>query len=239
VKKGVFTIALCCISILVCYIFNFANQRNINKKISDVEVKIIENTRGVISEASVRKIISKNFEKDFENKIKDLNLKDIESNIKASGYVRDVEVATKVNGVLYVELTPKVPKARVLEKKDFYLDKNGYKLPLSNDLSARVPVLYNFKKNSHRDDIALILQKIEEHPFLLNNIIAIRCLKTKTYVLEFRYKDFDIFLGNTKEIDLKINNLKAFLLLLDNQKKIGEYKRINLEVTNQVIATKK
>jgi len=239
VKKQLFTLGFVAILLLLMYVFGFSNYRNSRKIISDISVIIDEDSRGVISEASVRKIIEKSLSFDFENKIKDLNLVQIEKDIRLSGYVSKVEVCMGINGILQVQLTPKLAKARVLEKSAFYLDKNGYELPLSDDFSARVPVVYNFNSSTHREDLALILQNIDAHHFLKENVVSIRCLKKRTYALGFRYRYFDAFLGNTEEIDRKIRNLKAFLLHFDAQKNPLVYKRINLEVTNQVIATKK
>ena len=62
----------------------------------------------------------------------------------------------------------------------------------------------------------------------------------KNYItLNFRGYEFDIELGENKNIDRKIKNFKAFYHRSINNETLNNYSKINLQFENQVVCSNK
>ena len=78
----------------------------------------------------------------------------LEAQFESMPSVKKAEVYTTLNGVLFVDVTQRTPLVRIFTKRgSFYLDKEGYVMPLSNSYTAKVPVA-NGEINVGYDDVA-------------------------------------------------------------------------------------
>src|SRR5690606_21199137 len=77
------------------------------------------------------------------------------------------EVYINVNGRLIVEVTQKKALARVMSSNgSYYLDDKANKMPLSDQFSAHVPVVYSELKESNKEIFAQLLNTIHNDEFL-------------------------------------------------------------------------
>jgi len=69
-----------------------------------------------------------------------INLHDLESKLRANPFVEFAKVYADMDGVIMIEISQRQPILRVMNQfdQDFYIDKNGLKIPLSENFTARV-----------------------------------------------------------------------------------------------------
>ena len=78
--------------------------------------------------------------------ITDFNLRKLEQLLEVNAWVKDANLYFDNREVLHVSIKEKEPVARIFTTagKSFYIDNEGEKMPLSEMMSARVPVFTNF-----------------------------------------------------------------------------------------------
>ncbi len=129
--------------------------------------------------------------------------------------------------------------ARVMNGSgSFYIDENGDKMPLSNQFSAHVPIVYGELKPNNREVFADLLNTINNDEFLKTSITSIKINSDQSLIFSVREYDYSIEFGHLKEIEKKFDNYKAFVHYSKKDTLIGYYKNVNLRFTEQVICTK-
>jgi len=153
--------------------------------------------------------------------------------------IKEAQVHMSVNGVLTAEISQKKPIARVSTNASYYIDDEGSYMPLSSNYSARVPLITGTVLKNDLSNVFTIAKKIEADEFLQKHVVEIHQNKDKTIDLKIRLSDFKIQLGSLKQLDKKINNLKAFYQKASKDKTLNNYSVVNLKFDSQVICTKK
>jgi len=105
--------------------------------------------------------------------ITDFNLRKLEQLLEVNAWVKDANLYFDNREVLHVSIEEKEPVARIFTTagKSFYIDNEGEKMPLSEMMSARVPVFTNFpdKKVLSTKDTLLLNDIIKTASFILND----------------------------------------------------------------------
>ena len=78
---------------------------------------------------------------------------------------------------------------------------------------------------------------------VLNNSYSNVCVKqvyydNKTYELVLNNVDMKVVLGNDKNVDVKLMNMKYFLEKMQGSPELANYNKINFNFENQVVCTK-
>src|ERR1700748_814664 len=73
-------------------------------------------------------------------KMDNINLHDLESKLRANPFIELAKVYADMDGVIMIEIAQRQPILRIMNQfdQDFYVDKNGLKVPLSANFTARV-----------------------------------------------------------------------------------------------------
>jgi cell division protein FtsQ len=111
-------------------------------------------------------------------------------------------------------------------------------MPLSNNYSARVPLVSGEINRVKKEKLSKVLVTINEDEFLKKNIIALNILSNGSIVMKNRNYDFEIDFGRTINIDRKFKNYKAFFQKAVTDTLLSDYKRINLKFIQQVVCLK-
>src|SRR3954469_7969875 len=123
------------------------------------EDKIFMNKNDIENVLTANKSISLN-----NKPVESFDLNKIELRLKNELWIRDAELFFDNNNVLKINITEREPIARIFNVSgdSFYIDSTGQKLPLSDKLSARVPVFtnypYTFKKSGLPTDKRFVKQ---------------------------------------------------------------------------------
>lgn len=225
--------------LLVIGLFSFTSIRNSNQKIKKIEVKIIDQNMPFLKPEMVNKLlIEKN--QDLKTITKDdLDLNKLEKTVGKQHFVEQADVFITVDGVLKAVVKQKTPVGRMMEAQgSFYLDSEGNRMPVSNNFTARVPLVSGAILAVDKEKFAEILNKIEADDFLKKNITSVQVLPNGSLIMENRNYNYKIDFGRTINIDKKFKNYKAFFQKAVNDSLLKNYKRINLKFTQQVVCIK-
>ncbi|MDT0555753.1 cell division protein FtsQ/DivIB [Patiriisocius hiemis] len=223
---------------LLVFLFGFANKRNQARNLTKIDIKFQGETPPFITLEAVNKLLIQNQGSVTNVNKETLVLKEMESRLLKNPMIRDADVFITVDGVLGAKIEQRKPIARVASSTDFYLDFDGKKMPLSNVYSARVPLITG-SSNTDFEALMPLLLKVNDDSFMKSIVVGLEVFKNGTVHLRLRKNDLKVEFGNTKAIDKKFQNFKAFYKKMKEDKKLSLYKKVNLTYGNQVVATKK
>jgi len=168
-----------------------------------------------------------------------LDLKKLENSINQHELIQKADVFVSVDGVLKAVVKQKTPLGRVVsETGSFYIDYEGNRMPLSDNYTARVPLISGEINGVKKEKLSEVLKMIYEDEFLKKNIISVQVLSSGSLIMENRNYDFDIDFGRIINIDKKFKNYKAFFQKAVSDSTLNKYKKINLKFTQQVVCIK-
>ncbi|WP_299669248.1 cell division protein FtsQ [uncultured Polaribacter sp.] len=221
------------------FLYSFTSVRNNTKKVANIEVKFEAGNNNFLTHAMVDKLLIQN-NKTVANQAKSvIDLYKLENNVSKNPYVEKAAVFLTIGGVLKTTIKQRTPIARIVSEKDsYYVDKQGVKVPLSDNYSARVMLVSGIENN---DDVAVILPLISyilEDDFLQKEIVGIEKSDANEYEFSVRSGDYKIDFGKLSDIVVKFKKLKAFYNTTFKNKMIQEYKTITVKYHNQVVCTK-
>lgn len=217
----------------------FANKRHNSRYVDQIDVTLLSSNNHFITQKMVENLIIATFPRDSKILNSELNLKKIEDRLSKHPMIEKSEVFVDVDGKLHAEVTQKKAIARVLQgQNSYYIDANGDKMPLSNQFSAHVPIVYGEVKNKNKDVFGQLLKTIQDDEFLKTTITGIKINPDQSIVFTVRDYNYLIEFGHMKEIEKKFDNYKAFVHYSKNDTLIGYYKNVNLRFTEQVVCTK-
>ncbi len=224
--------------LLVVFLYAFALQRNEVRIVSQPQIKFIGHNNLFISNETVSKLLIQNYQEAQKVPKETLDLKELERALNSNPMIKSAEVYVAVNGTLNAEIEQKTPIARVRTNASYYIDDEGFYMPLSANYSARVPLVTGYVEKNKLKNVYIVANKISHDEFLKKNVIEINQTINNTIYLRLRQCKFVIQLGSVKSLDKKINNLKAFYQKCLKEKTLNHYKKVNLQFDNQVVCTK-
>ena len=238
-KKSLKYIVLLVLTVSLGLLFGFTENRNLSKKISEIHVDFSENEARFLSISMVNKLLIQNQETVKNQPKSKLDLYRLEQKVLTNPYVESTSVYTTINGELFATVKERTPIARVLiDNASYYLDKKGVKIPLSQNYSARVPLIMGISTTDNLDEIYDFMHFIFEDEFLRKEITGVRKMLSGEFQLMVRSGDYRIEFGKLKNIEKKFKKLKAFYSKTLLDKTIFNYKTINLKFHNQVVGVK-
>jgi cell division protein FtsQ len=224
---------------VVAFLFGFAIHRNELKKVSDIDVNFTNGDNLFITYETVNKLLIQNYGELRSQPKENIILRSLEKTLKSNDMIEDADVFLTIDGELGASIKQRTPIARVNDEAvAYYIDVKGDRMPLSENYSARVPLLSGVKENDIKDVYELALL-IYSDSFLQKQIIGIEQSSKKEFVLKTRIGNQQIKLGSIDNVKSKIKKLKAFYNKVLKDKTLDKYQIINLIFANQVVCTKK
>src|SRR5687768_826977 len=181
------------------------------------------------------------------------NLHKLERLLEENTWIRDAELYFDNRDILHVTVTEREPVARVFTTagRSFYIDSSGRQMPLSEKLSARVPVFTGFpdrkvfmrKDSILLNDIRGAAQFILNDPFWMAQVAQVDIVPScGHHCWHFEMVpvigDHLVKLGNGENIQKKFHRLFLFYNQVLGKTGFNKYKVINVEYAGQVIALK-
>ncbi len=202
----------------------------IDKK--DVEQLLIKATRGNIKGQPVVSF----------------NLHELELMLEQNTWIDDAELYFDNRDVLHITVAEKEPVARVftISGNSFYIDSLGRKMPLSDKLSARVPVFTSFpdkKQLSAKDSLLLNYVRITanyiiNNEFWMSQVAQIDITPEQTFEMIPVIGNHLVRLGNGENIDKKFHRLMVFYQQVLSKTGFDRYKLIDVQYKGQVVASR-
>jgi cell division protein FtsQ len=182
--------------------------------------------------------------------IASLNLRQMESMVEKNPWVKNAEMFLDNTQVLQVTIEERQPVARVftLGGNSFYLDSNSMRLPLSDKLSARVPIFTGFPSDKEilsKPDSALLHNVVAIGKYILADsfwmaqVAQVDITPQSGFELVPVVGDHIVAMGDAGDLDRKFNRLNTFYQQAWLQHGINTYERLDIQYENQVVAIRK
>jgi len=224
---------------LVVFLFSFTSKRNNDRKLTKSEVIFVNGENLFVKSETVNKLLIEN-KQDASSIQKDkLDLNKLEKSICKSPMIEKSEVFVTIDGVLKAVVKQKTPIARIFDESgSFYIDYQGSVMPLSDEFTARVPLVSGEIIKANNVELNKLLRFIYDDEFLKKNIIGIAVLSNGGLKMTNRNFNYEIEFGSIINVERKFNNYKAFFQKAVLDSSLYNYKKINLRFTQQVVCTK-
>ncbi|KAF2515301.1 cell division protein FtsQ/DivIB [Flavobacterium foetidum] len=224
---------------LVLFLYSFAQHRNGDRKLRKSMVVFVGENTLFVKPETVNKLLIENKTDASSIRKDEVDLNKIEKTLDEQDMIEKSNVFVSIDGVLKAEVKQKTPIARVYDGgSSFYIDYEGNKMPLSDNFTARVPLVSGAINKKNNEDLAALFRTIYDDAFLKKNIIAIQIMPNGSLKMFNRNYDYYIDFGRTMNVDKKFRNYKAFFQKAVLDSTLYKYKKIDLRFTEQVVCTK-
>ena len=224
---------------LVVFLFSFTINRNEKRKLSKIDVVFVGKNNLFIKAETVDKLLIENMNNRLAIGKDKLDLNKLERILDSNAMIDESDVFVSIDGVLKAVVKQKTPVARVVdESESFYIDYKGSKMPLSDNFTARVPLVSGNVTSENKEKLAQLFRVIYEDEFLKKNIIGIQVLPNSSLKMFNRNYDYQIVFGSLNNFETKFKNYKAFFQKAVLDSTLYKYKMIDLRFTKQVVCTK-
>ncbi|WP_238784790.1 cell division protein FtsQ/DivIB [Blattabacterium cuenoti] len=219
------------------YFSQKTHKNRIVKKFNIVIDPLSENH--FINEEIVKKILFYKTE-EIEKKIGQLCILIMEKKLNNYPFIKKSEVFLSVDGTLNIRILQKEPILRIKNgNKEYYLTKDAENLELSSFFSPKVILAKGAFSKEEKKYLTNLIKFINSDELLKNQIISIKKNNENSFILIPKIGNHHIILGNIKDFKNKLNKLKAFYKQYLNKIDIDQYKRIDLQYKDQVVAKKR
>lgn len=227
----------------------FAGVRQAQRPVGQVIVRVSnEFNNYFIGEREVVQLLTRNGRQRLEGaRPEDLNLKTLETRLKAHSFVKDAQVYRDLAGNLHADVRQSRPIARLTHadtRQDSYLDADGRRLPLSPLFTARVvpvaspggaPLPASFFQDSTGRRYLELLRYIDQHPFWRAQVAEVFISPNGKVALTQQVGDQRVEFGFPENISEKFAKLMVFYRQISPTLGWDTYHRVNVEFQGQII----
>lgn len=242
---------LALIGVAVVLIFGI-NQKQ-NRLVSKINVNIasLETSKSIITADEVFEIVEIHSGFDIERaSLKDFNIISLEEKLNADKRINFANVYFGKNGNMFIDINQRQPIVRVTVNGggDYYLDKQGKKIPVDESSILRLPVAtgdidtyvndYASQLGNNLNQIYAIANEVDNDPFLKSLIEQINIAEDGTFAMVPKLGRNKIILGNETALTEKLNKLKIYYK--EGIKRVGldRFSEINLSYEGHIVGIK-
>jgi cell division protein FtsQ len=231
----------------IVVLMSFVEGKKQSVKCSNVKI-LIPGADNFIEREEIDAILKQNQGDLIGRKLENINLDDIEDKIKANPYIANAKVYADMEGVIHIEISQREPLLRIINaaNQDFYVDRNGLKMPVSANFTANVLVANGNIMESFSGKLDTLNSKVASDLYKAALFIKTDTLwdaqieqlfvnDKKDIELIPRVGDQRIILGDADSIEVKMGNLMAFYKQAMPKLGWDAYKTINIKYTNQIV----
>lgn len=243
------TIWVLCLSGLVVFM-SFIEVQKKEQRCTDVKVMIPGN-RSFIDRAELDSILLAQEGPLVGRMLNKINIQLLENALKANPFIEMARIYADMDGVVHVQIEQREPVLRVLNftNQDFYIDRNGLKIPTSENFTARVLVasgliLEGFAgkvdtlSTGMARDLYSIATFIEKDTLWNDQIEQLYVNGQNEIEMVPRVGNHKIILGNADSLNVKFRNLLHFYKEALPVVGWDAYKTISLKYASQIVCEK-
>ncbi|SEL33187.1 cell division protein FtsQ/DivIB [Parapedobacter koreensis] len=180
--------------------------------------------------------------------LEDIPTHEMEKDLRQIPFVFSAMVTIDMDGVLAVRIVQREAVVRVINNKglDFYIDKEGHKMPVSLKYVPRVPVVnghitepYNGALDSMETqlvkDIFKTAQFINADSVWSSQVVQLYVNEYQDIELVPRVGNQQIILGNADSLERKFEKLMLFYNKIVPKTGIDAYTSVNLKFAGQIV----
>lgn len=182
--------------------------------------------------------------------MKRFDLRAMEAKLRRNVWIKDAELFFDNNEILQVKITEREPIARVFTAtgNSFYIDSSCERLPLSDKVSAKLPVFTGFPTDKvkvgaadsllleHMKQVSLFMQR---DSFWMAQIAQTDIMPDRKFEMIPMVGNHVIEFGDGNDYEKKFGRLLQFYKLVLSKTGMDVYERLNVQYDRQVIGIKK
>ena len=232
------------------FLMSFIKVKSSEYACNDLQV-IIPGEQSFIATADVEKIL-KNTQGELIGKtLSDIPIHEIEEDLRAIPFVEKAIVSKDMNGTVSIKIKQREAVLRVINQagQDFYVDRNGVKIPLSAHYAPRVIVANGLVGEGYGKDLDSIQTPILHDLVEIANFIEADVLWDsqieQLFVNDQRQIELvprvgrqRIIIGNAQDIDDKFRKLRVFYQKVIPTMGWDAYTSVDLSFKNQLVCQK-
>ncbi|MCR5180925.1 MAG: cell division protein FtsQ/DivIB [Bacteroidaceae bacterium] len=171
----------------------------------------------------------------------DIDLTQMEAALTASPYINEALCFKTAEHHVAIHVTPRVPVLHVInnQNQDFYIDNNKGTMPRGHHVVDLLVMTGYVPRETAGPLYSAMGMRLGRDPFWNKEIQEIHVREDGDIELTPRVGDFTILLGDTSQLDDKLQRMRQFYT--DGLDKAGwnRYKVINLKFQGQIVAERR
>jgi cell division protein FtsQ len=228
------------------------SRKNADVLHMEVNVEPLEGGNKMITENEVSNLLHKAFGSALENtQMSALEIGRMEQKIEEDPFVNKADVFIDQKNQLRINIEQRNPVLRVMDINggNYYLDKDGKKMPVSDNFTARVLVAtgklpahtpdFLERRTNALKDVFIVSQQIMKDEFLSTFIQQVHVSGNGDIMLAPLIGDQIIILGSARKLEDKLNRLRIFYKEGMPYEGWRKYATINLKYSGQVVCKKR
>ncbi len=217
-----------------------------------VNIEPLDKDDLLITQEDVLTTIDQSFGFQFQGTpIGEINVARMERVLEEDPFILDANVFIDAKNYINITIEQREPVIRIIDNNglNYYLDKKGFRMPLSDHFTARVLVVtgnlppytpdFLEKENHGLKDVFELANTLMDDEFLQAQIEQIYVSNTREIVLSPKVGDQKILLGKYEDIPEKLEKLIIFYKQALPYEGWNKYKSINLKYKDQVVCEKR
>jgi cell division protein FtsQ len=216
----------------------------------EIDIHNAKNGKGFLDKKNVVAILTGNGKETLKGKsTRTVELQKLEALLERDKWIKDAELFFDNNQVLQVKITERKPVARVftVNGNSFYIDSTCERLPLSDKVSAKVPVFTGFPsgKSVLKPVDKLLLEQIKnvsgfiiKDPFWMAQISQVDISQDRAFEIIPTIGNHIIEFGDGNNCDQKFKRLFIFYSQVLSKTGMERYARINVQYEKQIIGVR-
>ena len=236
---------------LLVLLFIISWKAKEDKKCASINVELVgENTIALfMDEKEILQIIH---EKGIQAglPISAVNLNALEKNLQSIKWVKHAEMFLDNQQALQIKIEQRIPIARIFTAagNSFYIDKEGWRLPLKQLTVLRLPVFTGFPSDQEKmstpdslllNDILHFTNAIQQDSFFMAQVAQINIASNGDFEMIPSLGDHVVLMGTAENIEDKLNRLYSFYKQVWVQSGVNAYQVLDCRFDHQIVALKK
>tara|TARA_B110000003_G_C16583078_1_gene508822 strand:+ start:402 stop:1121 length:720 start_codon:yes stop_codon:yes gene_type:complete len=224
---------------LLIIVLGFTEKKSSRQLVYLKKIDIERSEEKFVDVDLVLKYIKKNKIEYDDIIFSELSIYSLEQLLLEHPSIKSAEVYVYQNGEINIKIKQRKAIARFRShNEDYYLDQEGYKMPLSKHYTSRVVILTGDIQNIDIGSVYKFIDYISSNDFWRSQIIQID-LSADEVILIPRIGNHKIHLGALVNTSEKLEKLYHFYRQAMPIMGWQTYSDINLKYNNQIICTKK
>ncbi len=235
---------------LLLMLIAFTERRQMHLAVQGITIKLVNvHENHFVEEKDVVELMGLTEANLKGSNLDRLNLRDVETRIKANPFVKDADLFADLKGNLVAEVELRRPMARIVSntERDVFIAEDGTILPVTGRYAARVVLVSgsmahqmlqvgNLSESEELIPYLDLIRFIRDDNFWRAQIAQLDVNGRGRVTLLPQVGSQTIEFGSPRDFDTKFRKLMIFYKEILPQKGWNRYDRVNLEFENQIVA---
>ena len=233
------------------FLFVIAWKAKVSKKVSQIQVELVgETTKALFMDENEITQILKEQGVSSGATVEGINLTLIEQDLEKIRWIKNAELFINNQQLLEVKIEQRIPIARVftVSGSSFYIDEEGWRLPLKQLTVLRLPVFTGFPTDQEKlsapdslllKEVLFFSNTIKTDSFFTAQIAQINIGPNGDFQIVPSLGDHTVLIGSVDNLGDKLNRLYTFYKKVWVKSGINAYQVLDCRFDGQIVALKK